>query len=426
MTSAPLARIAGKLPGVGWAAIVATLYSLLTLAASMWSAGYPEGRSLGWVLQHCAVALVLLVAFLALVRWPVVAFIVMTVALYQLRLLPDYWGYGAELILIPAGYHLGRRASTRTAVLLAIGATLLGVGSSAIQYRHQLTTLDGYVEGAPMPAEMRYTAAMLLGFLTNTVNQLLLPVLGGLIVRKQVAQAERIERQAADERTAAAAATVAALRADRERMARELHDLAAHHSTAAVINAKAARKLGASDPAQLPQLIDEVVTETQAAQESLRQMVRVLHDPDDAVPFQPQPTLAEIPAAVEHARRLNPDVVLEMDVPSQSRVSESTALAVWRIVQESLTNAHRYAPGAPVTVRVEVDDDLLVTEVVNGRSSRLVDDAGLGMGQGIAGMRQRADLLGGFLEAGPHGRGWRVLAELPLQPDVPGAPEVDE
>ncbi|MDN5564759.1 MAG: sensor histidine kinase, partial [Luteococcus sp.] len=91
-------------------------------------------------------------------------------------------------------------------------------------------------------------------------------------------------------------------------------------------------------------------------------------------------------------------------------------LAAVRIVQESLTNTHRHAPGAPVTVSVERDGDWLLVEVANGRSSRLVDDAGLGMGQGIAGMRQRADLLGGSLEAGPHGRGWQVSAELPLNP----------
>lgn len=409
----PLLR---RLPGVSWAAIIATAYSLLTLAASVWSAGQPEGYSAGWVLQHCAVALVLLAAFLVLQRWPVVAFIVVAVAIYQLRLLPDFWGYGAEMILIPAGYHLGRRASTRTAVLLAIVATLLGVGSDAIEYRHQM--LASPVEGIESSAQMHYTAAVLLGFLTGAVNQLLLPVLGGMIVRRELRQAEQIQRRAANERAEAAAATVAALRADRERMARELHDLAAHHSTAAVINAKAARKLGGTNPARVPELMDEVVTETQAAQSSLRQMVRVLHDPDDAVPFQPQPTLAEIPTAIAHARRLNPDIVLESDLPEDLVVAESTALATWRIVQESLTNAHRYAPGAPVTVRLDCDDDLLVVEVVNGRSSQLVDDPGLGMGQGIAGMRQRAELLGGMVEAGPHGRGWRVLAELPLQPDV--------
>ncbi|MEL4358115.1 MULTISPECIES: sensor histidine kinase [unclassified Luteococcus] len=406
-----------RLPGVGWAAIIATLYSLLTLAASAWSSGFPGPVTAEGLVKPAVVALVVLAAFLLLVRWPVAAFCVVAAAIFQLRFLPNLWGYGVEMLLIPAGYHLGRRTRPRTAALLALAATVVGMAASAVQFRHDL--LGSSVEGAPPVSEnVHYTAAVMLGFLTGHITSVLLPVLGGMIVRKQVAQAELIERRAAEERAAHDAATVAALRADRERMARELHDLAAHHSTAAVINAKAARKLGASDPARVPELMDEVVVETQAAQTSLRQMVRVLHDPDDAVPFQPQPTLAEIPAAVAHARRVNSDVVLEMDLPEDLAVAESTALAAWRIVQESLTNAHRYAPGAPLTVRVERDDDLLVVEVVNGRSSQLVDDAGLGMGQGIAGMRQRAELLGGFLEAGPHGRGWRVLAELPLQPDV--------
>lgn len=76
----------------------------------------------------------------------------------------------------------------------------------------------------------------------------------------------------------------------------------------------------------------------------------------------------------------------------------------------------RYTPGAPVTIFVGPVEDVLQVEVANGRATGLPEE-GLGTGHGIDGMRDRAELLGGTLESGPHLRGWRVLAELPLHPE---------
>ncbi|MGO4955929.1 sensor histidine kinase [Luteococcus sp. Sow4_B9] len=372
-----------RIPGVCWAAVIAALYGLLTLGATGWGAGFPDVLDRASLARHTLACLVVLAAFLALVRWPVAAFLVVAVAVFQLRFMPGLLDFAPSSLLIPAGYHLGRRTRTRTAAALALLATIVGVAASAVQYGNQLTDIG--VDQATLPEGMHYTASTVLTFITGHVQDVLLPVLAGIIVRRQVAQAEAIEARAARER-------------------------------AAVITAKAARKVNADDSATAGELIDDVVTETQAAQSSLRQMVRVLHDPDDVVPLHPQPRLGEIDALVQRARQINPDIVLEGDDPDGIPASDSTALAAVRIVQESLTNAHRHAPGAPVTVRLERDGDWLAVEVVNGRSSRLVDDTGLGMRQGIEGMTQRARLLGGSLEAGPHGRGWRVAAELPLHP----------
>ncbi|ROR53840.1 signal transduction histidine kinase [Luteococcus japonicus] len=403
-----------RVPGIAWAAVIAACYGLVTMAATAWSSGFPDPLDLRSLGEAALVAVVVLTAFLALMRWPVACFLVVCVAVFQLRFMNLPVGFGVETMLIPAGYHLGRRTRTWPAVILAMVATVVGVAASAVQYRTQLTATG--MDGVTMPQDMHYSASIILGFFTGHLHDVLLPVLAGIVVKRQLVRAEAVQARAVEARAEADAALVAALRADRERLARELHDLAAHHSTAAVITAKAARKVNAQDPATAGNLIDDVVTETQAAQSSLRQMVRVLHDPDDGVPLHPQPRLDEITALVGRARQINPDIVLEAGDLTGIPASDSTALAAVRIVQESLTNTHRHAPGAPVTVSVERDGDWLLVEVVNGRSSRLVDDAGLGMGQGIAGMRQRAGLLGGNLEAGPHGRGWRVSAELPLNP----------
>lgn len=201
-----------------------------------------------------------------------------------------------------------------------------------------------------------------------------------------------------------------AVRVDRERVAHELHDLAAHHTTAVVVTAKAARKVADAEPGLTPGLMDEIVDQAQGAQSSLRQMVDVLHNPDDAISRQPQPTLADLDALIEAARRLNPDIEIDAEPVD---VSDSVALAAYRIVQESLTNCHRHAPGAPISVYVAPVADRLFVEVRNGRPRGPATDLG-GGGRGITGMRMRARLLGGTLQADPFLQGWRVEADLPL------------
>ncbi len=313
---------------------------------------------------------------------------------------------GLALMVVLVGYQLGRRSRWQVAVGLGLVMALLRTVNQAWVF----STVTGPTATGETPP------ALLVNVVTfNTIAQfVLLPIGLGILVQHELREAGRARRALEDERADREQLITRTVRDDRQRMAHELHDLAAHHTTAVVINAKAARKLGASRPDLVPELMDEIVEESSGAQTSLRQMVRLLNDPDEA-PLQPQPTLAEIPALVEKSRSVNPDVVLEqVDV----EVPPTVALAAHRIVQEALTNALRYAPGAPLTIFVGPVEDVLQVEVLNGRSTGLPEE-GLGTGNGIAGMRQRAELLGGSLVAGPHGNGWRVLAELPLDPNDP-------
>ncbi|GAB2472697.1 hypothetical protein GCM10027030_04020 [Luteococcus sediminum] len=400
---------------IGWAAVLAWLWGIVSGLAQM-SAG-PDVVRAAW--PALPVAAGLLVLFLATKGWPVVCYLLLQAVMVGLSSRPDSWGMVSGALVTVAGYHLGRRAPARLALSLGVLVALLTAGAQVWGYRQML---DQSGETGEVEATLGSWGRMFLQSVPGQVTWTLLPIVAGAVVRHQLREAEETVRVAEAAAAEADRRLAEALRTDREGLARELHDLAAHHTTAAVIGAKAARKAGAQRPEAVGELIDGVVEQTQAAQSSLRQMVDVLRHPDEDAPLVPQPTLDEIPALVEHARRVNPDILLSID---SDEVPPAVSLAAYRIVQESLTNAHRHATRAPVTIDIWQQERSLWVQVVNGASSMLPEDFE-GSGRGILGMRQRAELLGGGLEAGPHGRGWRVLAELGLdEPVSPSEVETD-
>ena len=143
-------------------------------------------------------------------------------------------------------------------------------------------------------------------------------------------------------------------------------------------------------------------------------LLRPRGDHDHAV--QPLPAAADVPTLVEDFRRtgLAVDLRVEGDLGA---VSGTTGLALYRIVQESLTNVAKHAPGAGVAVELAVASDRVHVLVRNPRTDPL-EPAG-DEGFGTVGMEQRASLLGGTLRAGPDGDGWRVEAELPCDTSTP-------
>jgi signal transduction histidine kinase len=164
---------------------------------------------------------------------------------------------------------------------------------------------------------------------------------------------------------------------------------------------------------------------------ALRQLVGVVRDSDEAGPRAPQPTLARLDELVAGAREGG--MTVKTTWSSHGRPLPPTVdLAAYRIVQESLTNARRHAPGAAVSVAVAVDDSGARVVVANGppgkgsgsASGRRVADSDRQdrrSGHGLAGMRERVQLTGGTLTAGPTGQGgWRVEARLPAPPPQDG------
>ena len=203
---------------------------------------------------------------------------------------------------------------------------------------------------------------------------------------------------------------------ERVRIARELHDVVAHHVSVMGVQAAAARHVLAADPSRAAQAMAQVEESGRQAVGELQRLVGVLRDTDEATVDAPQPTLAELPdllASVEGA-----GVAVDLRVVGQARpLPSSVELSAYRIVQEALTNVVRHAPGASVTVVMTHLPEAVKVEVVNGPAAVGAEPAGPGGGRGLVGMRERAAMLGGTVEAGigPRG-GYRVAALLPVTP----------
>jgi signal transduction histidine kinase len=215
------------------------------------------------------------------------------------------------------------------------------------------------------------------------------------------------------ERTEAERARRAVLE-ERTRIARELHDVVAHHMSLIAVRAETA-------PYRLTGLPESALAEfgslSEVAREAMTDMRRLLGvlRYDQPAPLAPQPQLADLPALVDAARRAG--VSVELSVPSAlDQVPPGVGVCAYRIVQESLSNASQHSPGAAVTVSVDHDAGAVLLRVANGPGGPADPSANdNGPGHGLTGMRERVSLLGGSLSAGPApDGGFVVSAVLPL------------
>jgi signal transduction histidine kinase len=201
---------------------------------------------------------------------------------------------------------------------------------------------------------------------------------------------------------------------ERARIARELHDVVAHHMSLIAVRAETA-------PYRLSDLPESARAEfgsiSDVAREALTEMRRLLgvlrHD--EPAGLAPQPQLSDLPALLETARQAG--VTVELSAPSPlDQVPSGVALCAYRIVQESLTNASQHAAGAAVTVSVEHEDGAVLLRVANGPGGPGgASPSGAKPGHGLTGMRERVALLGGSLSAGPApDGGYVVSAVLPI------------
>jgi signal transduction histidine kinase len=196
---------------------------------------------------------------------------------------------------------------------------------------------------------------------------------------------------------------------ERARIAREMHDVVAHHMSMIAVRAETApyRLTGLPEPAR--EELADIAVAARAALTDMRRLLGALRSEDGTAPTAPQPGLADVPALVETARAAGVDVTLGWH--DLDHVPETVGLAAYRILQEALANAARHAPGGPVTVEGRGFADRLELEVRNKRTG---PDAGPGGGHGLIGMRERAELLGGELTAVPDRFDFVVTARLPF------------
>jgi signal transduction histidine kinase len=209
-----------------------------------------------------------------------------------------------------------------------------------------------------------------------------------------------------------------AVAGERLRIARELHDVVGHSMSVISMHAGSGRLAAERDPAAARRALEVVERASREALAEMRRLVTVLRD-DDEVALVPSPRLADVHTLVAQvaAAGLTVDVHTDGDLAS---VPEGVSLAAYRIVQEALTNVVRHALPARAELRITVRDDVVLLAIVDDGAPGARTPPPGDRGHGMIGMRERAALYGGALEAGPlPGGGWRVAARLPFEGDVP-------
>ena len=227
-----------------------------------------------------------------------------------------------------------------------------------------------------------------------------------------------------------------ALIQERRRLAGELHDVAAHHLAGIVVQAAALERLIDRDPQTAREATQQLRRQAKETLSGLRSVVGLLRSDEEVE--ESTPGLRDLSELVASTRALGVDIDLFDDgllgdepggattrstssgAPSRDTaaripvLSQRADTAVFRVAQQAISNALQHAPGAPITVEVRRLETALELSVLNGPARRLPTDPG-GGGTGLTVMRERADAVGGVLQAGPvEGGGWRVRLVLPL------------
>jgi signal transduction histidine kinase len=295
-----------------------------------------------------------------------------------------------------ASFSAGERATDRTRSALSV--LLVAAGLSA-----------GFLLQDAQPVE-----SLVLPFVVLVPTWLV-----GDVVRTR--RLEAADRAAAAEAAARAAEDRirAAVAEERRHMARELHDVVAHAVSVMLIQAGAARQVLGTSPGEAESTLLTVEATGREAMAELRRLVGVLNDDGEATSLAPQPGVDQLEALVARVRDAGLPAELQID-GTPVALPASVDVTIYRIVQEALTNALRYARKAATLVHLSYEPNELRIEVLDDgpAGADVADGPSDGSGRGLVGMHQRATQVGGRLEAGPRlGGGYAVRAWLPIQPE---------
>lgn len=223
------------------------------------------------------------------------------------------------------------------------------------------------------------------------------------LLRERLALAERTREHEAQRR----------VEHERLRIARDLHDIVAHTLTTINVQAAVAGHLLDSEPRHARSALQLIEDASRDAIAELRAILGVLRDREQPdAPRAPTPGVEDVSEIVARARGTGLEVELQVSGARPDRLSDAASLAAYRIVQESLTNARRHAPGSPVQVQVSFRSAALIV-VVENSAGAAPNGQGAAAGVGIVGMTERAAAVGGTLQAAPTPSGFRVDATLP-------------
>ncbi|AOS64488.1 sensor histidine kinase [Actinoalloteichus hymeniacidonis] len=371
----------------------------LTLLAPALLQPSTDSTATAWLLLACFEA-VALAALVVRRRMPITAFLVIVAALVATIVAGAAVGARlsplAFLSLAVVLYNLGNHGArpARNGVAALVGGLMVGIGLwinwmtvSAVDFRGGPDVLAVL---APMPL------AWALGFGARSRRVLL------VAAEQRAADATREQHLRAEQ----------AAQQERVRIAREMHDLVAHSLTLLIVHAEALRSRSAELPDWARTQSDGLAVAGRQISGELHDLLRMLRDPADAVPLRPMPDLGDLPALLDGHRAEGGTVEARLRGELES-LPRPTQLAGYRIVQESLTNARRHAPGAPVVLTLESDAAGMLIDVVNRPAVR-AGTQGAGAGLGLISMRERVDALAGELVVGPTSDGgFRITATLP-------------
>jgi signal transduction histidine kinase len=232
---------------------------------------------------------------------------------------------------------------------------------------------------------------------------------GGVLFGVRARQAAAAEQRAADQERQAAEAVAA----ERARIARELHDVIAHTVSVMVVQAGAAQQVLAPGNEQVQEALRAIRESGKGALVELRRMLDLLRDDDPGSLPAPQPSLADVEQLVASVAAAGADIEVTRSGVARP-LSSGLDQTSYRIVQEALTNTLKHAAAARATVGICWEPDALVLTVTDDGGRGSGGDPSTGSGRGIVGMRERAQLYGGDLVAGPRPEGgFAVTARLP-------------
>ncbi|MFS8480023.1 MAG: sensor histidine kinase, partial [Micromonosporaceae bacterium] len=327
-------------------------------------------------------------------RWPLVAVAIASLsALGTVFLAPAVQSGGVALIVV--GYTLGAYLPLRRALVatVALWAPVLLAGSI-------------WPSGFPVVPVWYFLAL-------NLMTALVVFFVGRTVHNRRAYTAALEERARAAEANQRALAEQA-VADERRRIARELHDVVAHHVSVMGVLATGARRVLTRDPAAADEALTTIEETGRTALREMRRLLTVLRtEAEPAAELAPQPGLGGIEALVEQIREAGLPVTLRIN-GAETPLDPGVALTVYRIVQEALTNTLKHAGQATALVRLDLDRSCVQLEVSDtGRGPR--PDGGR-IGHGLLGMRERVALYGGTLRTGPRpGGGFRVSARIPLE-----------
>lgn len=236
--------------------------------------------------------------------------------------------------------------------------------------------------------------------------------------RQYIGTVEQRAQRAEQEREERAARAVTA---ERERIARELHDVVTHHVSVIVIQAGAALRAFDRRPGDARSALEAIDDAGRRALADMRRLLGIVRpSAADGEALEPMPGLDRLGELIESVRSAGVPVELSV-VGERRQLDPGVELSAYRIVQEALTNTLKYAHGAKAQVTVRYDPSTLEVRVQDAGGAGPSGIAAAGEGRGLVGMRERVAIFGGEFQAGPGPDGFRVLARLPLGVDAGGA-----